>query len=48
MGDGLTWYILFIGGREGIVDGDHKENPKTGYNEIKFKLSLKSKIMGDF
>lgn len=42
------WHILLTGGREGIVDEDHKENPKTGYNEIKFKISLKSKIMGDF
>lgn len=37
--------IIYWG--EGIVDRD-SENPKIGYNKTKWKLPLKSKIMGDF
>lgn len=37
--------IIYWG--EGIVNRD-SENPKIGYNKTKWKLPLKSKIMGDF
>ena len=40
-------HIIYWGG-ESLENGDHNENPKTGCNKINFKLSLKSKIMGDF